>query len=54
MVAVVIAMMLIKMLTMDMQLSENERKFRNMAQRIAILEHELRKSRRAGIDRGEP
>jgi hypothetical protein len=41
-VALVIAMMIIKMLSMDLDLSEKERKIRQMAQRIAILEHEIR------------
>ncbi|WP_035256468.1 DUF2304 domain-containing protein [Desulfatirhabdium butyrativorans] len=53
-VAVVVAGMLIKMLTMDLQLAVNERKIRSLAQRIAILEHELRKARGVGVDREEP
>jgi hypothetical protein len=44
---IVIAMLLIKILVMDLDLSEKERKIRALAQKIAILEHEIGQGRKA-------
>lgn len=46
-VVVVLAMLLLKLLTMDLELSRRERQIRGLAQRLAILEEKIHRNRKS-------